>query len=243
MGLGKRAIQFFRRRESPRSGLDVLRENSQQPDLFDIESAKCLVKRAEADLATFETYAHAQVLRAWQALALFYRLDPGVLSINRRSRIDYLRKVAHHPEIRWAALIQFLWDLNLLRRDVLARGRGGLRVDQDPIFDLVRLDWFNQWASALRLSPAVARAAAPVKKSIAVTESTELLTKLLQVNETMYRSVHDGGTFDPQRPGKLGAVRRALREAGLPSRRLVDAGATFLARPGQWAGAPKKEKK
>lgn len=233
-------VELFRRRRKTLGGFDVLSELSKGPTGFTPERAMAFLDRVPADPAiTYDAYAGAETLRAWVALALFHRFDPGILCLNHSGRIAYLGKILdaaspHHPN--FIGLFQFKCDLELLRGDLVAEVemKHRVRADQDPIQIPVSRSWFERWVGRCRLSPCVPRGVD--QKKVMAIDPPPQLEIVIQVNNDFYRTIENGGTFDPRHPGLLELTRQALRAAGIKFDVRARVGATFLARPGQEPG-------
>jgi hypothetical protein len=239
MDLDKARTQFFRHLEKQRSGLDILSDFSKRPPDFSFKRAEEFAERARAGAPTWDLYRGAQALRAWEFLALFHELDPGVLALNRRGRLAYIETMGRAAGRNGQVLEQFRIHVYGLRRSLVEQMPERLRPDHDPVQTVVELAWFRKWAHEHRLMPHPQAQSTDTPDTVTLTEPTRLMRNFARAAEEVREKIKRGGPKHPSRPGKLGWVRQAFRDAGL-SENLARAAATMVARPHQGAGRPGK---
>jgi hypothetical protein len=181
-------------------------------------------------------------LRAWEFLALFHELDPGVLVLNRRGRVAYVEKMGLAARRSGQALWQFRIHLYTLRRSLVEEMPERLRPEHDPIQTVVDLTWFLKWVQEHRVRPHPQATPTPTDDTLTITAPTDALRIVARVYEQIYTPVERGGTFNPNEPCEIPVVRQALRDAGL-SDNLARRAATLMAHRGQGRGRRRNKNK
>lgn len=109
----------------------------------------------EATLARYQGVKH---LRLWEVLALHCYLDPVELQLNRRRRLDELKKVSHSLPRGHHALNLFLHELQPVTRDVMRSKLKCIALNrEDPKQSFVSIEAFRTYADEEKLTAQMPR--------------------------------------------------------------------------------------
>jgi hypothetical protein len=237
MDIYKATHSVFRRREREGAKPDAVSKVSEGSE-FSPENALLFAEHARAVPRTLQLYGRAQALRAWEFVAEFHKLDPGVLALNHEDQLAYIEQIACAAGRDGFVLAQFCLDLSELKAGLVAQMPERLNPEEDAIHMVIQRDWFQTWAKEHRWSQHPEAKPTPTSDSLLVLKDpTPLMRAFARVAEEVRATLERGGPPRAQTPGKLKWVRD-LFEAAHFSKHLARAAATLVARPHQGSGRP-----